>query len=118
LGIKQVFVTKFGKPMNAKKWSEHNWGSPLEKLNIRHRKAYAMRHTFITEMVRKDVNLKKIADYCGTSAVMIEQNYCAKLELDPMGELGNDQEVFEKLPKFPNENVVAGPGFEPGTSRL
>ena len=38
LGIESVFVNKYGEPMNAKKWSEHNWKGPLETLGIRHRK--------------------------------------------------------------------------------
>jgi integrase len=118
LGIKYVFVNKFGQPMNAKKWSGHNWAEPLEKLEIRHRKFYACRHTFITEQVRRDeTRLKAIADYCGTSVAMIEDNYCAKLALLPDRDEAH-REVFEKLPKKLNEIMVAGPGFEPGTSRL
>jgi integrase len=118
LGIKYVFVNKNGDPMNAKKWSGHNWAEPLEKLEIRHRKFYATRHTFITEQVRKDeTRLKAIADYCGTSVAMIEDNYCAKLALLPEQDEAH-REVFDKLPKKVNENLVAGPGFEPGTSRL
>ncbi len=46
LGLERVFVNKFGEPMNAKKWSEHNWAEPLRKIGIRHRKFYATRHTF------------------------------------------------------------------------
>ena len=82
-------------------------------LEIRPRKFYACRHTTITELVKAGHNLKAIADYVGTSVAMIEQNYCARLQLKP-----ENREVFEKLAKKLNENVVAGPGFEPGTSRL
>src|SRR5262249_10513523 len=56
LGLQQVFVNKDGKPMNAKKWSEHNWAGPLKALEIRHRKFYATRHTFITEKIRAGEN--------------------------------------------------------------
>ena len=61
----------------SKKWAEHSWKEPLEKLGIRHRKFYACRHTTITELVRAGHNLKAIADYVGTSVAMIEANYCA-----------------------------------------
>lgn len=61
LGLEYVFVNKFGDPMNAKKWSEHNWSEPLEKLEIRHRKFYATRHTFITEAIRRGENPLAVA---------------------------------------------------------
>ena len=72
-----LFVGKRGNPM-SKKWAEHNWAPCLQKLEITHRKFYATRHTFITEMVEKGQNLKAIADYCGTSVAMIEKDYCAR----------------------------------------
>src|SRR5215831_17410411 len=53
LELSHVFVNKLGEPMNAKKWSEHNWAGPLKKLGIRHRKFYATRHTFITEAIKR-----------------------------------------------------------------
>jgi integrase len=112
LGLSRVFVNKFGEAMNAKKWSEHNWAAPLKKLDIRHRKFYATRHTFITEMVKAAKNLKAVADYCGTSVAMIEADYCGVLSLNL------DQTVLQPVPRKYLENMVAGPGFEPGTSRL
>jgi integrase len=112
LGLSHVFVNKFGEAMNAKKWSEHNWAAPLKKLEIRHRKFYATRHTFITETVKAGKNLKAVADYCGTSVAMIEADYCGVLSLNL------DQTVLQPVPRKYLENMVAGPGFEPGTSRL
>ena len=135
LGIEHVFVGKTGNPM-SKKWAEHSWSKPLKKLEIRHRKFYACRHTTITELVKAGHNLKAIADYVGTSVAMIEQNYCARLQLSPdtvsrenTADSTSVREVFEKLAKrltdqlsenkdLDGENLVAGPGFEPGTSRL
>jgi integrase len=69
-----------GEPI-TKKWQEYSWGKPLKELGIRHRKFYACRHTTITELVSAGHNLKAIADYCGTSVVMIEQNYCGRVAL-------------------------------------
>ena len=34
LGLSHVFLNKFGDPMNAKKWSEHNWKGPLKTLGV------------------------------------------------------------------------------------
>jgi integrase len=55
------------------------WPRVLKDLGITHRKLYATRHTFITEMVKRGELLKAIADYCGTSVQMIEENYCGRL---------------------------------------
>jgi integrase len=121
LGLKHVFVNKDGKPMNAKKWSEHNWGEPLKKLDppIRHRKFYATRHTFITEQIKQGENPLAVAQYCGTSVVMIEKDYCGTLGLSFHQQKSfSDQTKIEPERKFLNKNMVAGPGFEPGTSRL
>ena len=111
LGLDHVFVGKRGEPM-SKKWAEHSWAGPLKKLKIPHRKFYACRHTAITELVRAEKNLKAIADYVGTSVAMIEDNYWARQGFN-LGrtEVAHDGEKTE-------QNVVAGPGFEPGTSRL
>jgi integrase len=109
LGLKHVFVGKRGDPM-SKKWAEHSWKEPLKKLGIRHRKFYATRHTWITEAVKAGENLKVIADYAGTSVAMIEASYCARTGL-------NRTELAQSASNYA-ESLVAGPGFEPGTSRL
>ena len=82
LGLAYAFVNKFGEPMNSKKWSEHNWAEPLKELGIRHRKFYATRHTFITEAIKRGDNLVAVAQYCGTSVKMIQDDYCGTLSLD------------------------------------
>ncbi|MET0500744.1 MAG: site-specific integrase [Candidatus Binatia bacterium] len=111
LGLQYVFVGKRGEPM-SKKWAEHNWSGPLKKLGIRHRKFYATRHTFITEMVIAGQNLKGIADYVGTSVTMIEADYCARMALT------THRTVIAQPSEKGLSHMVAGPGFEPGTSRL
>jgi integrase len=110
LGLESVFVGKRGEPM-SKKWAEHNWKEPLKELRIRHRKFYACRHTAITELVKAGHNLKAIADYVGTSVTMIEANYCARQGLNIAQNLHSGSSNYA-------ERLVAGPGFEPGTSRL
>jgi integrase len=110
LGLSHVFVGKRGEPM-SKKWAEHNWRGMLEKLSIRRKPFYNCRHTVITELVKAGHNLKAIADYVGTSVAMIEANYCARQGLNLA------QTSHSSQPNY-LENMVAGPGFEPGTSRL
>jgi integrase len=112
LGLSHVFVNKFGDPVNAKKWSEHNWAGPLETLGLRHRKFYATRHTFITEAIKRGESPLAVAQYCGTSIKMIQDDYCGTLGLRL------DQTVLEPQAANYLKNMVAGPGFEPGTSRL
>ena len=101
--------------MNAKKWSEHNWSGPLEKLGIAHRKFYATRHTFITEVIKKGEDSLAVAQYCGTSLHMIQDDYCGTLGLSlnraNQAKIEPDDSNYAK-------RLVAGPGFEPGTSRL
>jgi len=119
LGIEHVFVNKEGRPINAKKWSEHNWAEPLRKLEIRHRKFYATRHTFITEMVKAGRMIKAIGDYVGTSMTMIENNYAGVLSMEPAREIFvKSSERESEMREITEGKVVAGPGFEPGTSRL
>jgi len=42
---------------------------------VRPRKFYATRHSFISAALTRGVNLKWLADYCGTSVDMIERHY-------------------------------------------
>lgn len=105
LGLAHVFVNKFGKPINAKKWSEHNWVEPLRELGIRHRKFYATRHTFITEAISRGENPLAVAQYCGTSVAMIQADYCGILSLNLT--------VMQPQAEKPLIDMVAGPGFEP-----
>lgn len=109
LGIEHAFVNKEGRPMNGKKWSEHNWAEPLKKLQIRHRKFYATRHTFITEMVKTGRMIKAIADYVGTSMTMIENNYAGVLSMKPDREIFvNSKEGDREIRDFTREKWLRG----------
>ena len=110
--ICQRFVFEKSRPA---RWAEHNWKEPLRELGIRHRKFYCTRHTFITEMVKAGKNLKDIADYCGTSVAMIEKDYCGRQGLNLVGTISAQQKLSSENVR---QRLVAGPGFEPGTSRL
>lgn len=109
LGLEYIFVNKEGGPINAKKWSQHYWGKCLKLLGIRHRKFYATRHTFITEVIRRGLtpaDLLNLPRYCGTSVKMIMEDYCGVI---PPAFLG----ISEPSAPNPSINMVAGPGFEP-----
>jgi integrase len=103
----KVFLNKHGEPLNPLNFRVDYWDRILDAVKVRRRKFYACRHSFITEMVRKGINLKAIADYTGTSVAMIEQHYCAQSQLDP------DQEVFEKSPSSYLKTLASPTGFEP-----
>jgi hypothetical protein len=47
----------------------------LRAKKLRVRKPYTMRHTFISVGLTNGVNIKWLADYCGTSVAMIEKHY-------------------------------------------
>jgi len=104
LGLEFVFVNKLGRPM-TKKWAEHNWRGCVEAVGIRYRKFYATRHSSITQAVEQNENLLAVAQYHGNSVTMIQGNYCGKLDLD--------RTKVAQCGEKPNENMVAGPGFEP-----
>jgi integrase len=118
-----VFCNKYGDPINSKKWGEHYWRDGLAKAGVRYIKFYATRHTFITQMVAAGKNLKEIADYCGTSVQMIEENYCKPLEMELTEKPQNVVDVGVSPESDPSkirpearnyaERLVAGPGFEP-----
>lgn len=103
----KVFLNKHGEPITPAYFKIDYWDRILSSIEVRDRKFYATRHTFITEMVKKNINLKAIGDYVGTSVAMIEQHYSAKLELDP------DEEVFEKSASNTAEYLASPTGFEP-----
>jgi integrase len=107
LGLSHVFVNKRGEPI-TKKWQENSWGKPLKELGIRHRKFYACRHTTITELVSAGHNLKAIADYCGTSVVMIEQNYCGSVALG-----ASHRTEIAQLAEKPLTDIDEGQGRKP-----
>jgi hypothetical protein len=107
----KVFFNKHGEPLNAASFRVDYWDRILDALQIRKRKFYATRHTFITEKVRRNLSMKDIADYCGTSVSMIEQHNCARSELDP--DKIETREVIEKLAAKPAELLASPTGFEP-----
>lgn len=110
MGVESLFLNKFGGPINANQWAMDYWSRTLKALEIRPRKFYATRHTFITEQVKRGELLKAIADYCGTSVQMIEDNYCGTLEL-------SDRTIFEPRHSKSVNSLTSPAGFEPNQGK-
>jgi integrase len=51
------------------------WYRALRAKQSRERRPYTMRHTFISVGLSAGLNIKWLADYCGTSVAMIEKHY-------------------------------------------
>jgi integrase len=62
-----------GRPIDVKVFTQWTWNPALRRLNLRPRKFYATRHTFISVALTRGWNLKALAEYCGTSVAMIER---------------------------------------------
>ncbi len=61
--------------MGQSEWTREFWGRSLRALNIKPRKFYATRHTFISIALTAGVPLMVIAEHCGTSVTMMERHY-------------------------------------------
>ena len=70
-----VITGQGGKPLDASAWRKRHWNRALRAQEIRPRKFYATRHTYISVALSHNVNIKWLAERCGTSVEMIERNY-------------------------------------------
>jgi len=70
-----VFLNHEGEPINFHTWRSKTWYRALRAKEIRVRKPYTMRHTFISVGLTNGVKIKWLAEYCGTSVAMIEKHY-------------------------------------------
>ena len=100
-----VFLNQQGNPLNFHTWRGGIWYRILRGLEIRPRKPYSTRHTFISVGLSKGVNIKWLAEYCGTSVAMIEKHYGKYIG-------GDSQEQFARLvgaktETFPGTQVEA-----------
>ena len=83
-----VFTTEARNALDEERFVENHWRPVLRATNIRPRKFYATRHTFISlTLTAGVVKLKKLADYCGTSIEMIEKHYGKWMDDDRPEEL-------------------------------
>lgn len=77
-----VFKNQEGNPINEDKWRAKYWYRALRACGIRPWKFCATRHTFISQALTNRVNIKWLAEYCGTSVAMIEKHYGRYLKND------------------------------------
>jgi integrase len=69
-----VFIDERGKPMDQNEFGR-KFTAVLRELNIRPRRFYNTRHTYISVALTVGCNAKWIAEQTGTSLIMIQQNY-------------------------------------------
>jgi integrase len=124
-------------PIDQGEWAREFWHRPLRALNIRTRKFYATRHTFISIALTAGVNLKWLAEQCGNSVAMIERHYGRFLAGEAEAQLRILESDRRKVsatatkaaaarpkpstlrrrltvrPKFPLRNKVVPTGIEP-----
>lgn len=70
-----VFVTQHGTPLERERWVGKHWHRALENAGMAPKKFYATRHTFISTALVAGMNIKFVAEYCGTSVAVIERHY-------------------------------------------
>jgi integrase len=87
----QVFLNHEGESINFHTWHSKTWYRALRAKKLRVRKPYTMRHTFISVGLTNDVNIKWLADYCGTSVAMIEKHYGKYIRDDADEHLGRNR---------------------------
>ena len=85
-----VFLNHEGEPINFHTWRAKIWYRALRAKELRVRKPYTMRHTFISLGLTNGVKIKWLAEYCGTSMAMIEKHYGKYLG-------GDSEEQLERL---------------------
>ena len=81
-----LFVNaKNGGPIDQGEWAKTHWGRALDALGIRRRKAYSMKHSFLSIEVEHlgGRKLIELAAYCGTSVSMLEKHYVKRVEYVP-----------------------------------
>ena len=70
-----VFLNQESRPIDFHTWRAKIWYRALRAKELRVRKPYTMRHTFISVGLTHGVKIKWLAEYCGTSVAMIEKHY-------------------------------------------
>src|SRR4030095_3453993 len=70
-------------------WRRKIWYRALRGKQLRVRKPYTMRHTFISVGLTNDVNPQWLAEYCGTSMAMIDKHYGKYIRNDSQEQLSH-----------------------------
>lgn len=70
-----LFTDLRGGPIHQGHWAKTHWKRCMTALEIRYRRWYSTRHTFISLALTAGANLLGLARYAGTSVQMIEARY-------------------------------------------
>ena len=70
-----IFLDVHGIPFDTLEWKGRHWNKALRAVGVRQRKFYNTRHTYISVALSAGVNIKWLAEQCGTSVTMIEKHY-------------------------------------------
>ncbi len=105
-----VFMNTENRPLTHSEFVKIYWHRCFERLEemgaeIKYREPYKMRHTAITEAIKRGNMPAHVAQYFGTSIQMIQEDYCGQLELDTA-----------EIQQFAASSVASPTGFEPVTS--
>ena len=110
----KVFTNKFGNPITVDQFRADYWNRVLDTLEIRRRKFYATRHTLITLWMKQGIDPKRIAEYCGTSMQMIDDNYCGEMGFDPASiQPANHPTKIQRRASKSAKSMASPTGFEP-----
>ena len=105
-----VFKNSEGRAINEDKWRKKYWYRALRVLEIRPRKFYATRHTFISAGLSNGVNPQWLAEYCGTSVAMIEKHYGRYIKSDSREQLerlfGAKTETFSETLRYATDHEM------------
>jgi integrase len=82
-----AFKNEDGNSIKEDKWRGKYWYRALRACGIKARKFYATRHTFISDALSHGLNIKWLAEYCGTSVAMIEKHYGRYIKSDSAEQL-------------------------------
>ncbi len=104
-----VFKNREGRPINEDKWRKKYWYRALRACGVRPRKFYATRHTFISIGLSQGLNIKWLAEYCGTSVTMIEKHYGRYIKNDSKEQLAR---LFGAKPETFSETLRTGTNDE------
>jgi len=100
-----IFLNYEGRPIDAGEWAKYYWNRAMRAKKIRPRKFYATRHTYISVALMEGVNIKWLAEQCGTSVTMIERHYGRYIKDDGDAPL---RALLERKSETLNETFLTG----------
>lgn len=77
-----LFLSKKGENINLGNFTRRAWHGVFKTLNIRYRRPYNTRHTFITLCINKGVPIPTIAHWVGNSSKIIFDHYAGLKTID------------------------------------